>query len=312
MVGLRVAPGRHHSGEVVVVDIGIPSPVAVDAAAWLLGQGVLQEIPAKAPQLDKYRSGATLVIGGAPGLSGAVRMAAEGALRAGAGLCVAVVPEVVQPVCATSVPEVMFAPAPGAELGPPAMEEILHQAERVGAVAVGPGMGRASPTRALVGAVLQSLALPMVVDADALFHLAEDETPLAARAAPTILTPHSGEAARLLGWERERVEAERLNAATTLAERSGATVLLKGAGTVVAEPGGPLLVNGVDSPALATAGSGDVLTGILVALLAKGMTAAAAAGAGVVLHGLAGQALPGDGATARDLLSALPGVVGAR
>ena len=310
LVGLRVAPGRDHAGAVEVIDIGIPDAVHVEPAAWLTGPGTVATIPRRGDASDKYAAGAVLSVAGSSGLSGAACLTAEAVLRAGAGLSVAVVPEVIHAVCATAAPEVMFAASTGDVLGPQSLEEIVRQAQRVGAIVMGPGLGRASSTRALVGAVLETLDLPLVIDADALFHLAEIGVG-GVDAAHVVLTPHAGEAARLLGVERSDVEAARLDSAARLAEISGAVCVLKGPGTIVATPAAAPIVNGVDAPALATAGTGDVLAGAIAACLAKGMPTRDAAAAGVALQGLAGTLVASEGATARDVLNALPAARGA-
>jgi len=306
LVGLHIAPGRHHAGDVEVIDIGIPHAVRVSPVAWLASSETASAIPVKGDADEKYAAGAVLTVGGSVGLSGAACLASEAVLRAGGGLSVAVVPEAVHGICAATTAEVMFASCPGRFLGPQAFEEIERQVGRVGAVVIGPGIGRESATRALVGAVLQQTDLPVVVDADALFHLADLTGVLDSRVAPTVLTPHTGEAARLLGAGREEVEAQRLRSAMGLASATRSTVVLKGPGTIVAAPGREPIVNGVDAPALATAGTGDVLAGAIAACLAKGLEAPLAAAAAVALHGLAGTLVAAEGATARDVLQALP------
>jgi NAD(P)H-hydrate epimerase len=309
MPGLRIAPGAAHAGEVVVADIGIPSAVAVPARAWRVGAGVIGAIPSKGAASDKYAAGAVLVVAGAPGLTGAACLAARATLRAGGGLTVVAAPAAVQPLIAAQLVEIMCAPVPDEAgcLSTASVDEVVRQAGRVGALAVGPGIGRAPTTTPAVEAILAAIDLPAVVDADGLWHLAELAGPIA-RTAPTVLTPHCGEAARLLGTERAEVEAGRADAALELAARHDAVVVLKGPGTLIAAPDGRLVVNGTGSPALATAGTGDVLTGVLAANLSKGMDPFAAAVTAVALHGLAGDlAGRGDGTIASDVLEALPG-----
>jgi NAD(P)H-hydrate epimerase len=183
-----------------------------------------------------------------------------------------------------------------------AAEAILEAAGRASAVALGPGLGRSQARRALVREVLERLDLPAVVDADALFGL-EPFT----REAPTVLTPHAGELARLLGESAEWVGTHRLEAARTCAERFGAVVLLKGADTIVASPGGAVVVCDHGPPSLATAGTGDVLTGVVGAFLAKGLEAGLAAAAAAVAHGRAAALVPLQaGLVAGDVLEALP------
>lgn len=309
MPGLRVAPGAAHAGEVVVADIGIPSAVAVPARAWRAGTEVIGAIPVKGVATDKYAAGATLIVAGAPGLTGAACLAARASLRAGGGLTVVAAPAAVQPLIAAQLVEIMCAPLPdeGGSLAPASVDEVVRQAERVGAIAVGPGIGRARAATAAVAAILRAVDLPAVVDADGLWHLAALTSPLPERAAPTVLTPHTGEAARLLGVGRAQVEAARIDAATELATRHAAVVVLKGPGTLIAAPDGRLVVNGTGSSVLATAGTGDVLTGVIAAHLSKGMEPFAAAVTAVAVHGRAGDlAGRGDGTIASDLIEALP------
>lgn len=309
MVGLAVAPGRDHAGEVVVADIGIPSAVALEPAAWRAGEAVCERLPPRAAGADKYAAGAVLVVAGSPGLTGAACLAARATLRAGAGLVVVAVPEAVRPEVAGQLLEVMTAGVPDQDghLAPASVDGLVAQSGRVAAVAVGPGLGRRPATTAALGQLLARLPQPVVLDADALWHLAEAPHLLAGRTAPTVVTPHAGEAARLLGWDRGEVERERLRAARELAGRLGVTVVLKGPGTITVGPGGPAVVNDTGSSALATAGTGDVLTGAVAAFLAAGMDPLAGAAAAVALHGRAGDlAGRGAGTIASDVLEGLP------
>ncbi|MCC6832137.1 MAG: NAD(P)H-hydrate dehydratase [Thermoleophilia bacterium] len=313
-VGLHVAPGRGRAGRVEVVDIAIPSAVASDPAAWLVHGGAATAIPPKDAAGEKYSAGAVLVVAGAPGMTGAGVLAALATLRAGAGLAVAAVPAAVQPLMAPLMLEVMCAPVAddAGRLCAASADDVLREAGRVSAVALGPGIGRASATTAAVLGILERLELPVVLDADGLWHLEGRPEALAARPAATVITPHAGEAARLLGSDRAAVEAERLAAAHDLAARSGAVVVLKGPGTVIAAPGQVPLIAAGGGPSLSTAGSGDVLTGIIAAALAKGLPARTAAAAGVALHAAAGdRAGRGDGMIAGDLLDVLPATMAA-
>ena len=249
------------------------------------------------------------MVAGSPGLTGAASLASRSALRAGAGLVVVATPAAVQPAVAAHLLEVMSAPLPddGGHLTPGSVDAVVEQARRVGALALGPGLGRADATTAAVAEILRRVDLPAVVDADGLWHLHDAPETAGARAPATVLTPHAGEAARLLGRTREEVEAARLEAALDLAERSRAIAVLKGAGTIVAAPDGRVAVNAGGSPALATAGTGDVLTGAVAAFLAKGVEPFAAAAAAVAAHARAGEiARRGDGTIASDVLEALP------
>lgn len=309
MVGLHVSPGRAHAGRVIVVDIGIPRDIRSPAAAWLAGDGVIAAIPRRGGDDDKYHAGGVLVVAGAPGMSGAARLCSRAALRAGAGIVVACVPDAVRAEVAAGTPEVMVVGMGTADaaLGEDALDEVMRQAARVGAVGLGPGLGRDQATGALVRAILVALQLPLVLDADGLWHLADDLGALRTRSGPTVITPHAGEAARLLGISRADVDACRLDAARRLAEVSGAVALLKGPGTIIVAPGEePIVVQG-GTPVLATAGTGDVLTGVISALLARGMNARDAAVAGAALHARAGVLVGrGDGTIASDIIESLP------
>ncbi len=298
-VGLHIAPGRGLAGRVVVADIGIPGRLLPPPVAWLATEGVISTIPSKGADDDKYGAGGALVVGGAPGMSGAVRLSTRAALRSGAGVVVACVPGSVRTEVAVGTPEVMVNPLD--------LDEVMRQAGRVTAVAIGPGLGRADATTVLVRALLAGIALPVVLDADGLWHLGDDLVSLRERPGPTIITPHAGEAARLLATGRRDVEAARFDAARALADRSGAVALLKGPGTIICAPDAdPVIIEG-GTPALATAGSGDVLTGVITALVARGVGPRDAAICGAVLHARAGVlAGMGDGTIAGDIVEALP------
>ena len=299
MPGLHVAPGRGHAGRVVVADIGIPRDLRPEPAAWLAGDGAIAAIPPRADDDDKYAAGGVLVIAGAPGMSGAARLCTRAALRSGAGIVVGCVPPSVRAEVAAWTPEVMIS---GND-----RDEIDRQLARVAAVALGPGLGRDDVTTGLVHDLIAGIRQPLLLDADGLWHLGSDLARLRARPHATVITPHCGEAARLLGVSRAEVEAARLHSAAQLAERSGHVALLKGPGTVIAAPGRPPVVIEGGTPALATAGSGDVLTGVIAALLARGMGARAAAVAGAALHARAGVlAGRGDGTIASDIIEVLP------
>jgi hydroxyethylthiazole kinase-like uncharacterized protein yjeF len=307
--GLHIAPGRGHAGRVVVCDIGIPSAVRADPAAWLATDRTAAAIPAKDARGEKYGAGSVLVVAGAPGLTGAGVLCSQAALRSGAGLVVAAVPKTVQGLMAPMMREVMCAPIAddAGALGTVSFDDVVDQAQRTAAVALGPGIGRAASTTDAVLGVVSRVDQPMVVDADGLWHLIGHLDRVRDRGPSTVLTPHAGEAARLLGCERGDVDRDRFGAALRLCAESGAVVVLKGPGTIVCSPDGRVVVASGGGPELSTAGSGDVLTGITAAALAKGMNAADAAIAAVCLHALAGRvAGRGDGTVAGDLIDALP------
>ena len=288
-VGLAVAPGRFHVGDVEVADIGID---AGETTHRLVTDDVLELVPRKGAGATKYSSGSVLVVGGSPGMSGAVCLAARAAFRADAGYVAVATHEETLPIVEMLVLEAVKAP----------FADVDRLARRATAVALGPGLGRGEDERALVRRLLRELEVPAVVDADALFGLEPDDWP-----GPRVLTPHAGELAHLL--ERDDVDAHRLDAVQAAADRFGCVVLLKGADTLVAAPGEGVLVSAAGTPALATAGTGDVLTGIVAAFLAKGIEPRLAAAGAAFAHGRAAQLGPERGFVASDLIEALPDVL---
>jgi ADP-dependent NAD(P)H-hydrate dehydratase / NAD(P)H-hydrate epimerase len=312
-VGLWVSPGKRHAGETRVVDIGIPPGAPADADAGLIRPAVLDLVPRRAADSTKFSEGAVLVAGGSTGLTGAPSLAAEAAQRTGAGYVTACVPEALNLVFEIRLLEVMSRPLPGEEegrLGPAAVEPVLEACERADALVLGPGLGRADGTLEFARAVAREASLPLLLDADGLNAHAGRLADLAARDAPTVLTPHAGELARLLDTGSDAIEAERLRHVREAAAAANAVVVLKGDDTLVAEPGGRVGVSAGGSAALATAGTGDVLSGVTGAILAKGVEPFAAACAAVRLHTAAGRraaSLRGaDSVIARDVIDALP------
>ena len=312
--GLRIAPGKPHAGEVVVVEIGIPAddrPVAPEIG--LIGDAVLGELPMRGAGSTKFDGGSVLVCGGSLGLTGAPSMAAEAAMRAGAGYVTVLVPSTLHLVFELRDAEVMSVPLPddgGGSFMPGGVDASLARCERADALVLGPGLGREDGAAAFARELAARAPLPLLLDADGLNAHAGALEPLAARTAPTILTPHGGELARLLETTSDDVRSARLASAREVARRSGAIVVLKGDDTLVVEPGGRVGVSRGDAPALATAGTGDVLSGVIGALLARGVEPFTAACAGVELHrragGVVGERIGADGAMARDVIAALP------
>ena len=297
-LGLVIAPGRFHAGRVVVAEIGLEH---AETEARRTTDSVLRLVPRRAPHDSKYTAGVVLVVGGSPGMTGAAVLAVTAALRADAGYVTLAVPRASLPVVETLALEpvkVGFGPDD-------ALETILGAAARSDAVALGPGLGRDEATRALVRALLERLELPVVVDADALFGLEP-----VARPAATVLTPHAGELGRLLGVGSDEVNARRLDAARRCAARFSAVVLLKGADTIVVGPEGAPIVSDHAPPSLATAGSGDVLTGVVASFLAKGVDPLLAASTAATVHGIAAATVPSQaGLVASDVAAALPGAL---
>jgi hydroxyethylthiazole kinase-like uncharacterized protein yjeF len=311
--GLWIAPGKAHAGEVVVIDIGIPDPGPAEPWAGLIGPGVLATYPRRGAASTKFASGHVLVAGGARGLTGAPCLASTAAMRAGAGYVTACVPDSLNDVFEIKLTEVMSAPLPdedGSHTEAGAAEVLRRAAERGGAVVLGPGLGRGDGAFAFAQRVALGVDAPLVLDADGLNAFAGDLQSLAGRAGATILTPHAGELGRLLDVDSAAIAAHRLDHAREAARRSGAIVVLKGDDTLVAEPGGRVGISRGGSPALATAGTGDVLSGILGAFLARGMEPFEAACAAVLAHAEAGRRAAGalggpDGVIASDVVQEL-------
>jgi hydroxyethylthiazole kinase-like uncharacterized protein yjeF len=288
-VGLVVAPGRFHAGEVVAAGIGIEH---AETRHRLVTEEILDLVPRRREGHNKYTAGAVAVVGGAPGLTGAVSLAAEAAFRADAGYVAVAVPEASLPVIERRLLEAVKRP----------LGEIDEVLPRMRALALGPGLGRGDEERALVRRLLKETSVPAVVDADALHELEPFE-----RDGPTVLTPHEGELARLLGEESKWVAAHRLEALRSGVDRFGCVVLLKGADTLVGAPEEGVLVRSANAPGLATAGTGDVLTGIVAAFLAKGMDARLAAAAAAAAQARAALLAPQQaGLVASDVIAHLP------
>ena len=293
--GLLFHPGRALAGEVVVADIGLD--VSGTRLGLVEGADVAAWVPARPADSHKWRA-AVVLAAGSPGMTGAAHLAAAAALRAGAGMVRVATPGLDHDPGLPTEAVGVAVPTAGWD-GP-----VLAQLERAGALVLGPGLGRAAPTEAAVHQVASSAAVPVVIDGDGLTALGEQARErLVARRAPAVLTPHDGEFARLAGHPPgdDRVAAARALAATTTA-----VVLLKGPTTVVAHPDGRACLSTTGDARLATAGTGDVLSGVVAALLAQGVEPLSAAAAGAWLHGRAGLARPARGLVASDLVDALP------
>ncbi|MGH2735434.1 MAG: NAD(P)H-hydrate dehydratase, partial [Actinomycetota bacterium] len=320
--GCALHPGAAHCGDVVVADIGVEvsgasafEPAPEDAAAVL---------PVRTPDSHKRSNGSVLLLAGSGGMSGAALLAARAAARTGAGYVTLVTTPYVDDAKRTLLPEVVSAVAEGDVLGPATLDEFKQHVERADAVAIGPGLGTGAAQAELMQRALAELEAPVVVDADGLNLLAASTGWLSERAGAgraTVITPHPGEMARLLELSGRDVQSDRLGAARRAADRFGCSVVLKGAGTVVARPidsapahpsspDPPItLVNPTGGPELATAGTGDVLTGVVAALAAAALDPFDAAWSGVFVHGLAGEAAAravGRGVVAWDVAEALP------
>lgn len=323
--GAWITPGKDLTGRLVVAYIGIPSPKRSDAelpepTCGRLTASILDGLPTRDSRGTKFRSGHVTVVGGSPGMTGAPCLAALGAMRGGAGYVTIGAP--------TRVIDLVAARAPWETLGlvlpddgdgglvPAAVPAIVAALEaHHGTLVIGPGLGRGGERQQLIRELLRVVTGPMVVDADALTAMAGDpeglrrEPPYAER---TVVTPHAGELARVLGVSTEEINARRLHHARSLAERAQVVVVLKGDDTLIVSPDGRVAISPGDAPGLATAGTGDVLAGVVGALMARGVTSFVAASAAVWLHLQAGrmvaEELGHDGVVATDVARAVAAV----
>ncbi|PKN11227.1 MAG: bifunctional ADP-dependent NAD(P)H-hydrate dehydratase/NAD(P)H-hydrate epimerase [Deltaproteobacteria bacterium HGW-Deltaproteobacteria-4] len=315
-LGQVIYPGVTCCGELVVAEIGIPQAVLDEIAAGILLEAgdVRGFLPARPEVGHKGTFGHLLLVAGSCGKSGAAALAARAALRAGAGLVTVATPASQQATLAVKLTEAMISPLDevAGELAETSFPQIARLWQDKKVLAIGPGLGRSIATVALVQKVIKDCPLPLVIDADALFALAGSTELLMARpVGTTILTPHPGEMAHLLGISVADVESDRVGMARRFAETHGVILVLKGARTVIAAPDGGIMINPTGHAGMASGGMGDLLTGIIAALLCQGAPPLAAAAAAVWLHGRCGDRLRprfGDaGLLASDLLVEIPG-----
>lgn len=312
-LGMVQEPGRSHLGELWVAPISIPRALREDArlTEWITAASARPLWPAPSSTAHKATHGRLFILAGSTGLTGAAALAATGALRSGVGLVTVGCPADLNPILEIKLTEAMTLPLPEAQsgtLGRAALEPILEALAKSTAAVIGPGLGRCPETASLLRDLFPRLRIPLVVDADGLNLMA----PARAGEFPpgAVLTPHPGEMARLLGTDVEAVQSNRLDAAREAAALWDCVILLKGPGTVVAAPDGSTSVNSSGSPALATGGSGDVLSGIIGACLARGDSPYRAACIGAFVHGAAGE-VAGErhgspGALAGDVVACIP------
>ena len=289
-LGHRIAPGKWHTGELRVAPIGIPAGAPGAPVAGTIGPAVLGLAPRRGARSTKFSSGQVTIAGGSRGLTGAVQMSSLAAIRAGAGYATVAVPADLEPIFEAGQPEVMSVGCPGGDgcLAPASLKPLLRAFERAAAGVFGPGLGRDPGSVELAREAVCRIEAPLVLDADGLNAFAGELGAIAARGAPTVLTPHAGELGRLLERDSGEIAAQRLAAAREAARAAGAVVVLKGDDTIVTD-GARVAVNALAAPALATAGTGDVLSGIAAAMLARGLEPFAAACAAVYAHARAGR-----------------------
>jgi ADP-dependent NAD(P)H-hydrate dehydratase / NAD(P)H-hydrate epimerase len=314
-VGAVLMPGAMHAGSLEVADIGCPFDLLHSDLLLVEAGDVLSYLPVREAEGHKRGSGVVLVVAGSRRMAGAPRLVAESAYRAGAGLVTVAVPEGILPVVQSGVAEATFLPLPEGPEGAVAeagWEAVAERLDGFDAVAVGPGLSTEGEASAFVKRLVRHSTVPVVADADALNAFAGAAGDTAERASDLVLTPHTGEFGRLFGMPAEEVLEDRVGFVRKAAEETRSVVLLKGPRSLVASPGGEVRVNPTGSVALSTGGTGDVLTGAVGALLARGLRPADAATAGAYLQGMAGEIAGGrlgDGATSLDVARALPEAV---
>ncbi len=318
-IGLVLPESKPYVGKLRVTDISIPAALLADQKAQrnlITRQLVCKNWPRREGGEHKGSFGRVLLIAGSRGMSGAAVLAAQAAVRSGAGLVTLGVPAGIHNIVEAKLTEVMTFPLPetiNGTLDKTALDLITDRAVDIDVMALGPGLGGSSETKTLVRELLLKIDKPCVLDADGLnamngrtelFRLAKSDL---------VLTPHPGEMARLCGLSIDKVQNNRLETTAKKAVEWNTIVVLKGAGTVIAEPSGSIYINNTGNPGMASGGTGDVLTGIIAGLIAQGMTAGKAAAAGVYLHGRAGDEAAQQkgmaGMLATDLLEHLPGVI---
>ncbi len=310
--GLWIAPGKAHAGEVRVIEIGIPPGGPARPATGLIADRVTDGVPRRGRESTKFAAGSVLVCGGSTGLTGAPCLACEAAMRAGAGYVTALVPSSLNQTFEGRLLEVMTVPLPDerGSLTPAGAEQALERCARAGALVLGPGFGREPGAATLARTLAAQAPVALLLDADALNAHAGELASLGQRSVATVLTPHAGELARLLGCESAAVGRRRLHSVRRAAREARAVVVLKGDDTLIAAPDGRVAISRGGAAALATAGTGDVLSGVIGAYLAKAMDPFHAACAGVTVHASAGRlaarCVGAEGVIARDVIDALP------
>lgn len=308
--GLMADQGLAAVGQLWLADIGFPQSLVQGLPGHL---NVPSAPPLVPPDAHKGRLGTAMIVAGSPTMSGAAILATRAACRTGVGLVYLAIPASQREMAACAVPEAIVLPIPESEgqIGPEAASILAAQLPRIRALAIGPGMGHTERVTALVGRLLGDFDGPVVLDADA---LPRSGQPLPKREGPVVMTPHAGELARMFGQSGEDVQKDRLKFGLEAAAMHQATVVFKGARSIIARPDGRYAINTTGLPLLATAGSGDVLTGLITGMLARGMGAYEAACTAVYVHGKAAEAAKEAGMVslmAGDIIDRIPHVLGA-
>lgn len=316
-IGLTLYPGAEYVGNLIVGNIGMPNQVkneAISAGELVEGKDVAYFFKQYPRDAHKGTFGRVFVLAGSSGMSGAACLAGEAAIKSGAGLVTVGTPNSIQDILATKSTEIMtlgLRETKNRTLSIDALDEALDFAERCDSVAIGPGLSQEEGTQRFVLEFVKRCKAPMVIDADALNALARDLKVIENAKVPVIITPHPGEMARLLSTSLQKVQEDRVRFAKFAAKKFSCTAVLKGAATLTATANNELFINSTGNPGMATGGSGDVLTGVIAAFLARGLKPWQAAVAGVYIHGLAGDLASKNigeiSLTAGDLIDFLPG-----
>ncbi|MDP2682590.1 MAG: NAD(P)H-hydrate dehydratase, partial [Deltaproteobacteria bacterium] len=318
-IGLLIYPGADYAGRVETVDIGMPAELLKDERIlWELldFEGIKKLLRPRRGNSHKGTFGHVFVLAGSTGKTGAAAMTSVGAMRAGAGLVTLGIPKSLNPIMAKKLTEVMTYPLPESTsgvLGYEALGSIISFIRDKKVVIIGPGLTVSEPVKKLVLRLITESKIPLVIDADAVNCLAGDVRILKKAKAPVVITPHPGEMARLVGMTVKDVQEDRIGIASRFAKENNVIVALKGARTVIAEPSGRIFINPTGNPGMATAGTGDILSGMIGGFIAQGYSHIDAARIGVYLHGLAGDEAAKEkgqvGMMAGDILNILPQVI---
>jgi len=313
--GLLLYPGAEYAGKVVTTSIGIPETLIKEEKinVELIEERMVAEcLPGRSSDCHKGTAGRVLAIAGSAGMTGAGLLACRSALRTGSGLVYWALPESLYVIPAIKIPEVISEPMPetSGALDRKARKEIFRIAEKADVCLIGPGLGQNRETGLLVKDIIAGLRIPAVIDADGLNLIAKDPGVLKKCRSSLILTPHPGEMSRLTRIPMKQIQVRRIEIARSFAQKYRVTLVLKGAHTVIAGKSGEVYINPTGNPGMATAGSGDVLSGIIASLVGQGLKPEPAAFCGVYLHGLSGDILSeklGDrGMLAGDLIEKIP------
>jgi len=317
--GLLLHPGSDYTGRLQIAEIGIPSALIrqlSSAVQWMTAAEVSEGLIRRPLSAHKGTFGHVLVIAGSVGKGGAAAMTSLSALRVGAGLVTLALPSGLEGTLRERPLEIMTLPLPQTadqSLGPGAIEPLLKFAQDKSVAAIGPGLSTHPETALVVHGLITKLAIPMVIDADGLNVLVGHLDLLKKTRAPIVMTPHPGEMARLIGTSTHAVQTDRLGVAADFVKRHPVTLVLKGARTIIADRSGVLTINSTGNPGMATAGTGDVLTGMIAGLIAQGYPPDQAARLGVYLHGLAGDLAAAEvgeiGFIAGDLIQRIPAAI---